>query len=72
MLRRELAYPGFRARQDGKAAPLLACGIYQSVLLPQGRSHWRFSYAPPGISYAWLASALGALGLLAFAWKGLA
>jgi hypothetical protein len=63
MVRRELAYPGWRAWRDGRPAAVGADGIYQAVWLPAGVSHWRFAYAPPFALYAWLASACGGLML---------
>jgi hypothetical protein len=65
LLRRELCYPGWGVRLDGRAAAVACAGIYQSVQLPGGRSRFRFVYAPPGVAYAWAASAVGGLALAA-------
>ncbi len=70
LLRRELSYPGWRAEHDGAPARVAAAGIYQTVALPAGLSHWRFFYAPPGVLYAWLCSASGVAALLACGWLG--
>lgn len=68
LVRRELAWPGWSATVNGRAAPVGSDGIFQSVSLPPGHSDIGFRYAPPGIKWALLGSALGlmALGLAAF------
>ncbi len=61
LLRRELFYPGWQARVNGRSVPVFhAAALFQSVELPKGVSEIRFSYEPP---YEQLACAL-ALGAL--------
>jgi hypothetical protein len=59
LLRRELAWPGWRATVNGARTPVSAQDIFQTIALPEGHSVIRFSYAPPGIFWAWCAAWLG-------------
>ncbi len=54
LLRRELAWPGWRAWVNGADAAIASDGLFQRVALPAGRSEIVFAYAPPdaGISLA--------------------
>jgi hypothetical protein len=62
LTRLELAWPGWRATRDGTAIPVRETGeIFQAIALPQGASRIVFTYAPPGISYAWAACLAGLL-----------
>lgn len=64
LVRRELFFPGWRASVNGIDAPIAVHGdLFQEIALPAGRSEVRFSYAPPHIGWAWLASAAGLLVL---------
>ena len=62
LTRRELDFPGWRARVNGRNAAIARAGeIFQSVALPSGESTVRFTYAPPFITSAWIACLLGAV-----------
>jgi hypothetical protein len=62
LVRRELFFPGWTATIGEADAPVLEyLDLYQSVMLPAGRSEVRFSYAPPHVGWAWLASFAGFL-----------
>ncbi len=69
LLRRELAFPGWRASLDGRPAKVGREGIFQTVALPAGRSVVRFRYAPPFIGAAYAAAGAGVLWVL-LAWVG--
>lgn len=60
LTRLELDYPGWQASLNGRAVPIVRTGeIFQSVMLPAGRSVVRFVYRPPGEGLAWSLSGLG-------------
>lgn len=60
LVRRELFFPGWTATVGGVDAPVEEhLDLYQSVMLPAGRSEVRFDYAPRHIGWAWLACLLG-------------
>jgi hypothetical protein len=64
VFRRELFHPGWTAASGGKELPIREhLDLYQSVELPAGRHEVRFSYAPPHIAWAWLASLVGLIAL---------
>lgn len=64
LVRRELHFPGWEARVNGKATPIeVHAELFQAVAVPAGKSEVRFSYAPPHIGWAWLAMALSAAAL---------
>ena len=66
LVRRELFFPGWRARIGRQPVPIEEQGgLFQSVDLPAGRNMIDFSYAPPHILWAWLMMglALAALAL---------
>jgi hypothetical protein len=66
LVRRELFFPGWSATVGGKEVEIAEHGeLFQQIALPFGKSEVRFSYAPPHIGWAWLASALGAAALFA-------
>jgi hypothetical protein len=66
LLRRELFFPGWTASVNGAEARIEPRDrIFQSVALPAGVSEVRFSYAPPGIGWAWAAMWLGLAALAA-------
>jgi len=68
VFRRELFYPGWTATREGRDLPMVEhLDLYQAVDLPAGKSEVRFSYAPPHVGWAWLASLLG-IAALAWAW----
>ena len=55
LLRRELFYPGWRVRIDGRPTAITKYGdLFQAVSLPKGKSVIRFNYAPPHILWMWL------------------
>jgi hypothetical protein len=65
LVRRKLADPGWRARVNGAAVPVIRTDeIFQSVALPAGHSDIRFRYAPPylGLTVAAALVGLAALG----------
>jgi hypothetical protein len=69
LVRRELDFPGWRARVDGRLVAVgHAAPLFQAVALPAGRSRVRFAYAPPWIGLCWAAAALG-LAWLAMAMR---
>jgi hypothetical protein len=60
LVRRELFFPGWTATVAGRDAPIEEhLDLYQSVMLPAGRSEVRFDYAPRHVGWAWLACLLG-------------
>jgi hypothetical protein len=60
LLRRELFYPGWNVRVDGKQASISVYrDLFQSVALPRGKSTVHFDYAPPHIIWMWLITLLG-------------
>jgi hypothetical protein len=64
LVRRELFFPGWRARLNGHPVPIArAQTIFQSVALPPGRATIEFRYAPPGIEAATLAMLAGLVWL---------
>jgi hypothetical protein len=64
LVRRELAYPGWRAAVNGRGARLTAAGpLFMGVALASGRSVVTFGYRPPGAAGAELL-ALAALVIL--------
>ncbi len=65
LIRRELFMPGWTARVNSKPVAVAPSGeIFQSLVLPAGESEARFSFAPPGILWGWIAAAIGAAGLV--------
>ncbi|MDD2877202.1 MAG: hypothetical protein PHT60_06370 [Acidiphilium sp.] len=63
LLRLEAADPGWHARINGRAVPLMTAGsIFQSVALPAGREQIRFFYRPPFTRLS-CAAALAALAI---------
>jgi hypothetical protein len=68
LLRRELAFPGWRASANGTDMPITPDSIFQSVDLPAGDTQVFFHFAPPGILWAYGACAISAL-ILCFRWK---
>ena len=64
LLRRELFFPGWTASINGAEAAISAHDrIFQAVSVPAGTSEVRFRYAPPHITWAWLAAFLGIAAL---------
>ena len=61
---RELFMPGWHASVGGRSTTVHAHGtLFQSVEVPAGRSTLEFAYSPPGASLAFLAFALGVVGV---------
>jgi uncharacterized membrane protein YfhO len=65
LLRRELYVPGWSVRVNGADVPLVEQDIFQAVDLPAGESSVEFTYAPPGIAWAWLMAGAGVLIMVA-------
>jgi hypothetical protein len=66
LIRRELYFPGWAAAVNGAPATIEPHGpLFQQVALAKGKNEVHFSYAPPHISWAWLAAALGFAALFA-------
>lgn len=65
LIRRELYFPGWEASVGRQPVAIGEHGkLFQSIALPPGRSEIRFSYAPPHVTWAWLAALSGLLALL--------
>jgi hypothetical protein len=65
LVRRELFMPGWEARVNGTKVALAPFDeVFQAITLPAGASEVRFSFAPPGILWGWIAAASGALGMM--------
>jgi hypothetical protein len=63
---RESDHPGWRARVDGRAAPILvADGRHMAVAVPAGRSTVELSFRPPGMRGAFVLSFSSAFFLAA-------
>ncbi len=66
LIRRELLFPGWTAMIDTRHEELRAHDtIFQSLDLPQGNSLIRFFYRPPYIGWAYGATGLGLLAVVA-------
>ena len=63
----ELAYPGWRARLDGKPVALQAAVILRALDLPSGLHTIVFEYRPVALYAGVLVSCLGWLGIAFFA-----
>ncbi len=69
LVRRELFFPGWKARVNGKDAHITCYqGLFQAIDLPQGENKVEFRYAPPHIGWAWV---LMWLGLIVLVFSGL-
>lgn len=65
LVRRELYFPGWTATVNGRPVPILPFkGLFESLIVPQGRSVVSFSYTPPGSGEAEVAMLLAILILL--------
>ncbi len=64
LLRRELYMPGWRVSVNRMAAAVQQNGIFQSAILPVGRSQVRYHFAPPHVEFGWVASLVGMAGFL--------
>lgn len=65
LLRRELYMPGWRVTVNGTtSATVQRNGIFQSAILPAGRSQVRYHFAPPYVEFGWALSLTGIAGLL--------
>ncbi|MDR3517210.1 MAG: hypothetical protein P4M00_15475 [Azospirillaceae bacterium] len=63
--RRELFMPGWRASINDTATAVGPDGeIFEGVVLPSGHSQVHFHFRPPFVRFGWVASLIGALGLL--------
>lgn len=67
LLRRELFFPGWRARVNGILTPIRKDGLFQVIALPPGSDVVTFTYAPPGIM---VAEAAAVVGVLLTVWLG--
>jgi hypothetical protein len=64
LMRREMIFPGWQASIDGHPTAIAARDeLFQSIELPPGRSLVAFRYAPPYVTWAWLAMGLALAGL---------
>jgi hypothetical protein len=55
LIRRETWFAGWSARLDGRpTTDRRIDGLYQAVSVPAGSHHVTFSFAPPGMGWAWL------------------
>jgi hypothetical protein len=55
LVRRETWFAGWSARLDGRPTAVRRIdGLYQAVSVPAGSHHVTFSFAPPGMGWAWL------------------
>jgi uncharacterized membrane protein YfhO len=62
---RDLYWPGWKARVDGRPVPLLpADGVFRAVALPAGTHQVEFRYRPLSFGLGGILSVLAALGLL--------
>ncbi|MGN6363090.1 MAG: YfhO family protein, partial [Thermomicrobiales bacterium] len=62
----EVAYPGWRATIDGRAAPLLTADYtFRAVEVPSGRHEVRLTFAPPLWRGSWLIAGVTALVVVA-------
>ncbi len=61
LTRREIYMPGWTARVNGKAVPVVSKsdGLFQQVDLPKGHSSIKFNYTPPYIYFTYAAFGLG-------------
>jgi hypothetical protein len=65
LIRREMFDAGWRASVNGSARPVRRTNeIFQAIDLPTGTADVRFRYRPPYIAAAYVAFAVGLLGLL--------
>ena len=65
LIRRELYFPGWIVTVNGRPASIRRYqGLFQSIGLPKGISHVRFSYSPPHEQWAWLIAALSLVTLI--------
>jgi hypothetical protein len=65
LLRRELYMPGWTVTVNGAApAAVQQNSIFQSAVLPVGRSQVRYHFAPPYVDFGWAASLIGLAGML--------
>ena len=65
LVRRELYMPGWRVTVSSSAATAVQqSGIFQSTVLPAGRSQVRYHFVPPYMNFGWAASILGMAGLI--------
>ena len=65
LLRRELFYPGWKARVNGaRTAINVYKDLFQTISLPRGKSSVSFSYSPPYIIGMWLAALIGLASLV--------
>ncbi len=63
LVRRELAWPGWRAWVNGAEVDVGSKGLFQQIALPAGRSEVVFAYAPPGAGMA-VGACVGGMVLL--------
>ena len=62
-------YPGWRATVDGQAAPIYRVdSALRGVIVPRGRSHVVFRYAPASVYWGGLLTMMAFLGTLVAVW----
>jgi hypothetical protein len=65
LVRRELYLPGWRAIINGKTLAVARYdGMFEAVALPQGTTQIRFTYEPPGMTWAVVGCAFGVVAFL--------
>ncbi|MCY0876853.1 MAG: YfhO family protein, partial [Firmicutes bacterium] len=61
LVRRELYFPGWTAKVNGKSVPIHEYkSLFQSIQVPAGRSTVVFTYLPPHENWATAGFAIGA------------
>jgi hypothetical protein len=66
LVRREQALPGWTATVAGKGEPVTTTdAIFQATTVPAGVSIVQFTFGPPHVLWAWLASLLAVVALIA-------
>ena len=65
VLRRELYMPGWSVSTNKlPGVAVQQNGLFQSISLPNGTSQVRYSFVPPHMTFGWIASLFGFLGLI--------
>jgi hypothetical protein len=64
LLRNELYFPGWSATVNGSAVTVKDRALLQAILIPKGRSVIAFTFLPPGVSTAAVATLIAVVALL--------
>ena len=62
LIRRELYFPGWQVKINGKTQTINKKRIFQTINIPKGQSIVEFSFYPPYILWAWIGFWIGAAG----------